>query len=372
MNKIKRIPLVEDDPNDVELHLTPFFIPPRPMDLLTPMRFSLRHFISAWSRGRRVPLGVAGFAAVFFLLTGCTKTPEPPLRVAIIPWPGYASLDLAKSLGYFDEQQIRLIDLSNASQSARALRNGTVDAAFLTLDETLVLLQSGVDLRVVLILDVSDGADVVIARPELTTLPALRGQRIGVETSAIGAVMLDAMLRAGQLNVNEVTVVDLPVNEHAAAYLNHKVDAVVTFEPVRTQLLEQGAKILFDSSRVPGLITDVLVVRTEALPAQDRHLAALIAAHFKALNYLAQQPQDSAVRLAPYLGVLPAQVLPQFAGLKLLDLAENHTQLGGPAPPFAHKAAELTELMLQHQLLQRPVRVEHLVEPAFLPVTPRE
>lgn len=317
------------------------------------------------NRGARLRAILA--AAALALLASCTKAPGPPLRVATIPWPGYESIHLAQSLGQIDTAQVRLVQLVSASQASKSLRSAAVDAALLTLDETLSLVQEGADLRVVLVMDVSDGADVVMARPEIAALQDLRGKRIGVETGAIGAVMLDAMLTAADLTAAELRVIDMPVNEHDDAYRNGKVDAVVTFEPARTTLLGQGAHVLFDSRRIPGRIIDVLAVRVEALTTHPQALRALIAAHFKALEYLARQPQDAAQRLAPFLGVAPNLVLPQFAGLKLPSLAENHAELSGPTPPLARKAAELADLMLRQRLLRSRVNVDQLVEPKFLP-----
>lgn len=305
--------------------------------------------------------------AALAMLASCVKSPEHPLRVATHPWPGYESMHLAKSLGYFDATQVRLVEMANASQSYQALRNGTVDAAAQTLDEALGLIQDGVDLRVVLVMDVSDGADVVLARPEITSLQALRGKRVGVEMTSTGAVILDAMLDTAGMKATDIHLVALSMNEHAAAYTDGKVDALVTYDPPRSKLLQQGARVLFDSSMVPGRIVDVLVVRADVLADQQQSLTTLVAAHFKALDYLARHPQDAARRLAPYMGVHEDQVLPQFAGLILPDLAANRSQLSGTTASLPLRAAELSELMSRHHLLRSAVSVDHLVDPRFLP-----
>lgn len=46
---------------------------------------------------------------------------------------------------------------------------------------------AGVALQVALICDVSAGADVLLAPPAIANLAALRGRRIGVESTALGA-----------------------------------------------------------------------------------------------------------------------------------------------------------------------------------------
>lgn len=307
------------------------------------------------------------FIIILVSLVGCTTSSDEPLRVGTIPWPGYESIHLAQSLNYAEMEKIRIIEQANATQTSRAIRNGMIDAAMLTMDEVLNLLQDSEDLHIVLVMDVSNGADVVIAKPEIHNLSALVGKRIGVENAAVGAVMLDALLTAAGLKMTDIQLVPIPVNEHVTAYQNGKLDAVVTFEPARTELLDQGAKILFDSSRIPGRIVDVLVVRADALVKHRQHILELVAAHFKALDYLGKQPQDAAARIAPFLGVNEDQVLPQFNGLILPDLAENRVQLGGSEFKLFKAIVELRDLMLKQKLLQRSMALDQVIDHSFLP-----
>jgi len=305
------------------------------------------------------------FSASALSLSGCSLRQEPLLRVATNVWPGYEPLYLARSLGYYNDKDIRLVEMSSSSQVSQALRNGTIEAACLTLDETISLMQDGLDLRVVLVMDVSQGADVLLATPEITSLPGLRGKRVGVENAAVGAVMLDAALQAGALQAKDVTIIPLTVDVHAEAFLSGKVDAVVTFEPVRSRLLKAGAHVLFDSSQVPGRIIDVLAVRSEVTSINRRTLQELLQGHFRATEYLARQPQDAEKRMAPRLN---GSALTQFQGIRLPDLQENRTLLGGNPPHLQSTAGELVALMLGRKLLQRPVAVARIADPAFLPL----
>ena len=314
--------------------------------------------------GTVVWLCFLAFVVTTFTLNGCTQQQKPLLRVASNVWPGYETLYLARSLGYYDDKEIRLVEMPSTSQVSQALRNNMIEAACLTLDEAISLIQDGIDLRVVLVMDVSHGADVVMARPGIDTLQALRGQRIGVENAAVGAVMLDAALQAGGLQTKDLTIVPLTVNEHNAAYLAGTIDAAVTFEPILSQLLQAGAHILFDSSQIPGRIVDVLVVRAEIADRYHKALKGLVTGHFRAREYLAAQPQDAEKRLAPRMG---DNGLAQFTGLRLPDLKENRNLLDGNPPRLKITAGELADLMLHRGLLQRAVPVDHLADPSFLP-----
>jgi NitT/TauT family transport system substrate-binding protein len=257
--------------------------------------------------------------------------------------------------------------MTSASEVSHALRNGAVEAGALTLDETLNLLEDGVDLRVILVMDVSNGADVLLARDDIHDLAALRGRRIGVEEGATGALMLDAALQAAHLTAADIQLVPLTVNEHVSAWNAGKIDALVTFEPVASVLLVRGAHRLFDSSQIPRRIVDVLVVRDEYAETHPQQLKALLAGHFAALEFLAQKPEEASARMSRRLAVPPPQVLEQLKGMQFPDAQQNRQWLAGPQPWLPLRSAELRDLMQQRHLLESKVEVSRLTLPAFLP-----
>lgn len=312
------------------------------------------------------------FLLCLFPSLSCTKKPEPIFRIATNVWPGYEPFYLARGLGLYENSAIRLVEMPSASQVTHAIRNGTVEAAALTLDETLTLIQDGgVELRVVLITDISNGADVLLGHSEIGNLQGLRGKRVGVETTATGAVVLDAVLQTAQLKASDIQLVPITVNDHLAAWKNNEVDAIVTFEPVRSAILNAGGVELFNSSQIPGRIMDVLVVRADAIHGNEQALKQLITGFFSACDYLARHPEDASLRMAPRLGTEAQQVMPQFAGLKLPNLQENRNWLSAPEPALINAAAELAKLMKAHQLLQGSINLDSLADISFLPKSPK-
>lgn len=300
-------------------------------------------------------------------LNGCDKDRTPLLRVGTNLWPGYAPLYLARSQGLLDTASIRLVELPSATQVMHELRNDNLEAAALTLDETLSLLAEGLDLRVVLVLDFSAGGDVLMAPPGVDSLKALKGRRVGVEGSAVGAIMLDSALQAGGLSIEEVEVVPVTLDRQLVAFRSGEVEAVVTFEPIRTKLLASGALILFDSSRIPGRIVDVLVVREGALSTHEEPLRALIQGHFEALEQLRREPVVAATRMAPRLGLSPDELLAAFAGMELPGLRRNRALFSVSPSPLEETTASLASLMLARGLLAQPISATHLFDGRWLP-----
>jgi NitT/TauT family transport system substrate-binding protein len=203
----------------------------------------------------------------------------------------------------------------------------------------------------VLVLDVSMGADALLGRLSVRELKGLRGLRIGVETSAVGAVMLDAALQAAGLQLGDVQPVALAFDEHERAFKAGRVDAVVTYEPVKQRLLGAGAQVLFSSRDVPGLVTDVLAVRSPFLSSHRRALAQAVSGHLAARDAFVRAPALHAPAMAPRLGLPPADVPDAFRDLELPDLARNR-QLLAAADGLRAKAEQLHGVMLRAGLLE--------------------
>jgi len=294
-------------------------------------------------QGRRRLVGVFAIAALV-LLSDCAR-PTPMLRVGTNIWPGYAPLYLAQQLGYYQQQNIRIIEFGSATEVLRAFRNGVIEVAALTLDEALLLAQDQLDPRVILVMDISLGADVVLGQPELQRVEALRGKRVGVENTALGAYLLARALHSAGMRAENVTLVPLPEDEHERAFVERRVDAVVTFEPTRTRLLARHANLLFDSSNIPGEIMDVLVVRAADRERFATALAYLLHGWFAALEVIAQRPEQAATSLGVFLNLTPELALQSYGGLHLLSVEENRANLVAPAAQFVAVTQRLVQVM---------------------------
>jgi NitT/TauT family transport system substrate-binding protein len=282
------------------------------------------------------------------------------MRIGMNVWPGYEPLFLARHGGQLSESDFRLVELSNASEVGRAFRNGTLEAACLTLDEVLYAAQDGMDPVILLVMDESCGADVVLARPEIKSLAELRGKRIAIEVGALGAYMLTRSLQQAGLNTKDVTPVYLPIDKHFSAYQDGLVDAVVTFDPVRTKLLELGAVDLFNSRMMPGEIVDALVVRRDCLEKHPDRGVTLRRAWFAALEQIHGSARESAKFMAIREQVTAEEFEASLQGLHFPDEPESRVLLEGVAPKLLESAKRLKTVMRDSHLLQQDFRLEPL------------
>ncbi len=292
--------------------------------------------------------------------------PESVLRVGTNVWPGYETLYLAREKEFFKYDEVRLIELLSATDVMAAIRNNSIEAAALTLDEAMTLVSEGVDIKVVMVMDISAGADALVVNEEINNLKQLRDKTIGYEQTAVGAVMLDGILKAGDLQVNQINTSHFTVDEHQAAFENGRVDAVITFEPVTSALLARGGKKLFDSSSIPGRIVDVLVIRSDAINGHRQGIAKLINSQFRALKHLQDYPAESARLMAPRLGVTADQVGDLFNGLVLPGRAGNLSMFSGEPSVISQTVTSLNTILLGSGLISERVQAPKLIDSSFI------
>jgi NitT/TauT family transport system substrate-binding protein len=248
----------------------------------------------------------------------------------------------------------------------RAFRNQAIDGMVISLDELFGLAVEGFDPRIILVVDVSHGADVVVGRNGMRTMHDLKGRSVAVESSALGAFVLSRALAVNNMQPSDVNVVHLESNEQPAAFEKGQVDGAVTFDPYRGQFLRAGAQTLFDSTQIPGEIVDLLAVRAPVLEQRPTQVQALLSGWFDAIDYMQRDPKDAARRMGIRQQTTGEAFLEAQRGLHVPSREENLRFLGGDKPELAVAGRRLMTLMLDAKLLSKGVDIERMLAPAPL------
>ena len=295
-------------------------------------------------------------------VAGCSTPESPALRLGTSMWPGFEPFYVARDLHFWRDNQIKLIEYTSTSELTRAFRNGTIDGGLLTLDEALLVVEDRQDVRILLVTDISNGADAVVANPGFHSMKDLRGHRIGAETTGVGSYVLFRALQLSGLTPEDVEIVTLEFSEQQPALAQALVDAVVTYEPLRTKLTSAGARQIFDSTLIPGEIADVLVVRTSYLTASPNNARLVLEAFYRAQRYAREHADDYVRIAAAHENVTPQEFRQSMSLLHVPDAQEGRAMLAGTPAPLQKQATSLADIMRQRNLLQRPVDIASLFE----------
>ncbi len=285
------------------------------------------------------------------MLSSCSQHTMPP-SIATGTWTGYEPLYLARKLNMLSSQDARLVEYTSATQVMDALRDGAVEMGALSLDEALQLQKSGINVRVVLIMDYSKGSDALLAKPAFDSLASLKGHRIGVEDSAEGAYLLIRAIELAGMSVRDFDILHLDADEHESAYTSGKVDAIVTLDPIRNKLLATGARKLFDSADIPGEMMDVLVVGPELSGNHIEHLRRVLSAWFGALDFIHQQPEKAGKLMAGRTGMSEELTQKALQGIQLIGREENRKLLRSRPSLIGQRARQLARVMIEQNLAE--------------------
>ncbi|WP_439107152.1 ABC transporter substrate-binding protein [Congregibacter sp.] len=297
-------------------------------------------------------------------LSGCQ--PRVELHIALSPWVGYETLSLAKEFNWLPDGAV-LHRTSSQGESMQAVLSGEVEVAALTLDEALRLRNELPKVAIVLVMNESAGADVVLAKDHIKRVLDLQGARVAVDMGTVSEYLLHMALDTEDLTMEDLELVDLSGDEQLAAFKKGDVEAVVTYPPMADDFLDLGAKTVFDSSEAANTIFDVLVVNRPDLINRQEVLSQVIAAHFKTLEHLDRNADDAVYRYAQYQGSSAAEVRATLTKIRLPRLQVVRSLL---APDGAIQGAA-QQLLAQKIVPPSDADLSKLIDAQYLPRIPQ-
>jgi NitT/TauT family transport system substrate-binding protein len=196
--------------------------------------------------------------------------------------------------------QVKRFDYA-PSLDAFVARN--IDACTMTNMEALDMpAASGVPTTAILIGDYSNGNDALLVRGGLQ-LKDLAGKKMLLVQKTVSEYLFDRAMTINGLRdqIKRVRAVNTSDSDIATAFIGDtSASAVVTWKPMVSQLAKQkGVTALFDSSKIPGEILDLTVVRTEVLNRPDgagqKFAKALAGAWYEMLSQMSNDKVLAAI-----------------------------------------------------------------------------
>lgn len=278
--------------------------------------------VAAWVLLRRPPTATRASQSAPSLAEAGT------IAIGTETWPGYLALYVARDLGYFREAGLtvnilRYVALGELSKDYVAGKmQGRANLTFDAVNEA----RQGLDHKIVLAIDYSNGSDAIIANQAIASLADVKGQRVGLEPDTLEEFIMAWALREHGLSLSDVTVVPGGPGETTKQLQAGAIDVAVTHEPFLSQFLASNeARLIYSSADAPGLITDVLTFRTDFLRAHPQAVEAIVRVYFKALRFWAEHPEQACAIVAKEFQDTPEGIARQLQGIRMLDESGNRT-----------------------------------------------
>ncbi|TGA98308.1 aliphatic sulfonate ABC transporter substrate-binding protein [Sporolactobacillus shoreae] len=242
------------------------------------------------------------------------------------PWPGYFPWYIAQEKGFFKKYglDVQLKQFSALSGMLNALSSGQLDAAGVTINDMIVPLSKGVDLKAVGVYDISNGGDAFVVNKNIKSFNDLKGKRVATELGTVDhLLMLEGMKKAG-LKESDVQFSNMDISDAGNALISGKLDGASLYEPFISKATSSGkAKVLFSSADMPGLITDVIAVKGSLAKSDPKDVENLLRAWYDALDYWHKHPDESMKIMAKAANTPVNEYKDVYKTIKIYNLDES-------------------------------------------------
>lgn len=308
---------------------------------------------------RRVVAAVAATASIA-LLTACSGGAgagsdssssdggTPKIRMATEPWIGYGAWYVAEDQGFFGDNGIKVEQnvFNNDSDLNASFVSGQVDVANVATHTAIRLIQQGLDAKIIMIEDVSETADAILAPKSIGSIADLKGKSVAYEQGTTSDLLLNYALDANNMTLADINPVPLNASDAGAALIAGQVDAAVTYEPYITSAIGEDKDLdrLYTAGEQPGLISDVLIASTSYIDSHKKELSALVKSWGQSIDYYDANSDDARATIAKGVGEDPADLTTAFDGVKYYNAADNASDMPGDfrtkTMPLVLKAAK--------------------------------
>lgn len=238
-------------------------------------------------------------------------------------WPGFAPVHLAQELGYFAEEDLEVSEVFDDDRGnvLPALERGDIQCDMRTVGEHQGRPRTA-DTQGTIIgtIDISLGGDGVLVDGSIKTMADLKGKVFAAEPNTPARLLAQIELKKAGLTFDDLTLKDIASADAIGVFADPSVAGVAVYEPTLSQALKaankEGSRIIVSSRDYPGLITDVIVARTDNLRENPEVYRKFLRGIYRAIDYFKKNRTEAIAIMAPHFQLSPEEYEEVMANLE--------------------------------------------------------
>jgi NitT/TauT family transport system substrate-binding protein len=153
---------------------------------------------------------------------------------------------------------------------------------------------SGINSTALIIGDYSNGNDAILTRDGIT-IDNIKGNSVYLVELSVSHYLLDRFLKTKSLKEKDIKIVNTSDSDIAPIFIsNEDAKVVVTWNPLVMEIMKTpGITKVYDSSKIPGEILDLLMVRTDLLEKNPNVGKALVGAWYEVMGIMSKRGAES-------------------------------------------------------------------------------
>jgi len=310
--------------------------------------------------------------AAVLLISVFSNASATPLKIGYSDWPGWVAWEVGIEKGWFKEAGVDVkFEWFDYVASMDAFAAGKLDAVGMTNGDTLVTGATGAKGIMILMNDYSNGNDMIIGKPGITSVKQLKGKKIGVEVGFVSHLLLLNALEKNGMSEKDVELVNVPTNETPQVLASGDVDAIVAWQPSSGIALKlvPGSTAIYTSANEPGLIYDLYAVSPQSYAARKDDWKKVIKVWYRIVDYI-NDPKtfDDAIKImASRVGLTPAEYKGFVKGTKILTLKEAKEHFKkGPGFKSLYGSTKISDdFNVANKVYEKPQDVDSYIDPSL-------
>jgi NitT/TauT family transport system substrate-binding protein len=196
--------------------------------------------------------------------------------------------------------EIKLTQVNDYVESINQFTAGGFDACTMTnMDMLTIPAAGGVDSTALIVGDFSNGNDAIVLKGKGKKLADIKGQSVNLVELSVSHYLLARALESAGLKERDIKVVNTSDADIVGAFQAKDSTAVVAWKPQLAEIVKMpNTTSVFDSTKIPGEILDMMVVNTATLKANPNLGKALVGAWFETLAIMSGKDAKANAALA--------------------------------------------------------------------------
>ena len=289
-----------------------------------------------------IPKVIISIVVLLLIIAGAVMILTPkqkdtnPFKLSVNTWVGFGPFYLAQEKGFFQEEglDVEIIVMEGTAERKAAMLTNRIDALGDTVDLLVLAIDEGVPSVAVLEVDLSDGADGIVATNNINSVSDFKGKKVAAQKNFVGESFLLYLLKKNGMSVNDVEIIDTESGAAGAAFVAGQVDVAVTWEPWLSKVKErEDGHVVITSADEPGVIVDILTVNEDVLRNRPEDVKKLMRAWFKAIDYWKNNKEEANGIMTRYYDMPVGEFADIITGVKWPSYEENLEYFGTSENP---------------------------------------
>lgn len=274
------------------------------------------------------------------------------IYVGWMPW------DYAQQKGIVDKWakkygiEIEMVQVNDYIESINQYSAGKFDGCLMTnMDALTIPAAGGVDSTAVIMGDFSNGNDGILLKDK-KSLADIKGQKVNLVELSVSHYLLARALETVNLAEKDITVVNTSDADMVSAYTSDEVTAMTTWNPQLSEIManNKSANLVYDSSKIPGEIIDMLVINTETLKDNPKLAKALTGAWFEVMALMKKGDEKALTFMAEASGTDLAGYKSQLDSTMMFYDAKDAVEFA-VSPNLPETMKKVSEFSFDHGIL---------------------